>query len=106
MKNIKIIMLLIGVLFFTSCESKSQTKSELKTKTVANNTVEKTYKLKGFNQSCCIGIVNYSLKEVNGFVNLKANVKKSEITVWFDKTKCAESEIKKAINKTSYKIRS
>ena len=105
MKHFKITTLvLFSILLLTSCESKAQTKTDLKTETVTSNTIEKTYKLKEFKQSCCSGIVEYSLKEVEGYIKSKANVKNQELTVWFDKTKCTEKDIKKAINKTPYKI--
>lgn len=109
MKQFKISTLIaFSILLLISCEGKGQTKinSETTTKTVVvkNNTMGKTYKLKGFKQSCCSGIVEYSLKEVTGYIKSKANVKRQELTVWFDKTKCTEEDIKKAINKTPYKI--
>lgn len=66
--------------------------------------VQKTYKLKGFKQSCCTGIVEYSLKEVKGYIKSKANVKQQELTVWYNPTLCKEKAIKDAINKTAYKI--
>ena len=102
------ITFIICIFLLTSCEGKSQTKnttnvSGLK-ETVTNKIVKKTFKLKGFNKSCCTGIVKYSLKEINGFIKSEANVKNQELTVWFDKTKSTEEDIKKAINKTPYKI--
>ena len=69
-----------------------------------SNIIKKTYKLKGFKQSCCTGIVNYALKEVDGFIKSEAQVKSQELTVWYDAKKCDESAIKDAINKTPYKI--
>lgn len=105
MKHLKTInLILFGILSIISFELKSQTNTKFKTEIVTNNTIKKTYKLKDFKQSCCIGIVEYSLKEVTGFIKSEANVKSQEISVWFDKTKCTEKDIKEAINKTPYKI--
>lgn len=74
-------------------------------KEVAKTSIEKkTYKLKDFKQSCCIGILNYSLKEVEGYIKSKANVETQELTVWYDYQKCTEEAIIKAINKTRYKV--
>lgn len=95
--------LALSALLLTSCEGKAQSENSKKTEQESNN-IKKTYTLKGFKQSCCSGMVNYSLEEVNGFIKSEPNVKKQELTVWYDKTKCTEEEIKKAINKTPYKI--
>jgi copper chaperone CopZ len=109
MKHLKKITLIaFSILLLTSCEGKSQTKTSSKTasktEVVKSNTTQKKYELKGFKQSCCTGIVEYSLKEVPGFIKSEADVKNQELTVWFDKTICTEEDIKKAINKTPYKI--
>lgn len=73
-------------------------------KATVSDTVKKTYKLKEFKQSCCSAIVEYSLKEVKGYIKSEVDMKKQEITVWFDSSKSKEKEIKKAINRTAYKI--
>lgn len=105
MKHFKTtILIAFSILLFTSFDVQSQTNTETKTEIITNNTVQKTYKLKGFKQSCCTGIVEYSLKEVTGYIKSESDVKNQELTVWFDKTKCTEKDIKKAINKTPYKI--
>ena len=97
-------IIIIGVLLLSPFSVSSQTKTELKTEVIKNSTIKKTYHLKDFKQSCCSGIVNYSLNEVKGFIKSKPDVKNQKLTVWYDRTKCTEEEIKKAINKTSYKI--
>jgi len=105
MKKFKSVTLIASsILLLSFCEGRSQTKIESKTEINTNNIIQTKYKLKGFKQSCCVGIVEYSLKEVKGIIKLKANMKDQELTVWFDITNCKEEEIKKAINKTSYKI--
>lgn len=66
--------------------------------------VKHTYKLKKFTQSCCAIMIEYSLKEVDGFIKQESNIENQELTVWFDPEKCTEEQIKEAINKTSYRI--
>lgn len=66
--------------------------------------IKRTYKLKKFTQSCCARILEYSLKEVEGFIKHESNIKNQEITIWFNSNTCKEQDIKDAINKTSYKI--
>lgn len=66
--------------------------------------IKRTYKLKKFTQSCCVMMIEYSLKEVSGFIKQESDIKHQEITVWFDSEKCQEQDIKDAINKTSYTI--
>lgn len=90
-----------------SCQSQTQkkeSKKETEEKIEVSTSIEKTYKLTGFKQSCCTGIVNYSLQEVDGFIKSKADVKNQRLTIWFNPKKCTETDIKKAINKTPYKI--
>lgn len=88
----------------SNSQSKPTIKASQKTENVEANIIKKTYTLKGFKQSCCTGIVEYSLKEVEGYIKSEANVKQRELTVWFDASICTEAAIKKAINKTAYKI--
>lgn len=109
MKTIKITTLIAFCFLLFSynlsySQSKPTTKANPKTENIKNTIVKKTYTLKGFKQSCCTGIVEYSLKEVEGYIKSEANVKQRELTVWFDTTKCTEEAIKIAINKTAYKI--
>ena len=68
------------------------------------NIIQRTYKLHKFTQTCCARIIEYSLKEVEGFIKHESDVKKQEITVWFNSSLCSEQDIKDAINKTSYRI--
>jgi len=70
-----------------------------------SDTVKKTYQLEKFTQSCCTGIVEYSLKKnVKGFIKAVSNTNKGQITVWYDSTKSTNKEVKEAINKTPYKV--
>lgn len=107
-KQIIYITLFFCLQVVVSCTGNAQTKTAEKTgkltELTANKKVSRTYKLKGFNKACCIGIVNYSLKEVDGFLRSEADVKKQEITVWYTEGKCSEKTIKESINKTGYTI--
>lgn len=100
----KIILLsCLAINLLTSCESNTNSNKKEITVTTINKT-QRTYKLKKFNSSCCIGIVKYSLDEVNGFMMMQPNIKNSEITVWFDENKTSEETIISAINTTPYKV--
>lgn len=68
------------------------------------NIVKVTFKLKKFNQSCCSRIVEYGLKEVEGYIKSESHTDKQEITVWYDSSKCTEADIIKAINTTGYPV--
>lgn len=94
---------LFSIIGFTACQSQTTKKENTKTENTTIN-ISKTYTLKGFNKSCCVGIVNYALKEVDGFAKAETNVAKQQITVWFNSEKTNEANIKKVINKTAYKI--
>jgi len=65
MKYFKTILLITFCIFvLNSCKNENKTQVKQKTKIETNKTAIKTYKLKGFKQSCCNGIVEYSLKEL------------------------------------------
>ncbi|WP_196890836.1 heavy-metal-associated domain-containing protein [Aureivirga marina] len=99
------ILFLILISLSVSCQTSETTKKkQTKVEKTENQIIQKTYTLKNFNKSCCIGIVAYSLKKVDGFKKSEANTKKQQITVWYEKQRCNETEIKNAINKTPYKI--
>ena len=107
MKLIQTIFLGIGTLIIISCSNgiglKKNRESTLIEQT-QSTTVKKTYKLKNYTKSCCSGMVEYALKEVDGYIKSTSNAKKQEITVWFNSKKCSESKIKKTINSTGYTI--
>jgi len=65
--------------------------------------VKTEYYAEKLTQSCCIGIVEYSLKKVDGYEKLEANTEKRLLTVWYDANKTNAEKIKEAINKTPYK---
>lgn len=104
MKYFKILTFIaFSILLLSSCEENNPQKATT-IKISQENTIKKTYKLKGFKQSCCTAIVEYSLKEVDGYVKSKPNVQNQELTVWFKKNTLIKEKIEKAINKTPYKI--
>lgn len=107
MKLIQTLFLGFGTLLIISCADGTDLKKDSESATTEKSqstTVKKTYKLKNYSKSCCTGLVEYALKEVNGFIKSSSNTKKQEITVWFNSKKCSESKIKKAINATGYTI--
>ncbi|UTW66531.1 heavy-metal-associated domain-containing protein [bacterium SCSIO 12643] len=98
MKNLKTIAFMATAMWCIFPEigmSQTQEKTE-----VSNKIVQKTYRLQGFKQSCCSGIINFSLEEVEGYIKLKHQ----QVTVFYDESKCTEEQIKAAINQTPYKI--
>jgi len=104
LKTINLIIFMAMLLTTLNIEAQTQVKSNTKSKVVQNNSVQKKYKLKGFKQSCCTGIVAYSLSKVEGYLKSEADVKNQELRVWYDTSICTEKKIKEAINKTPYKI--
>lgn len=99
-----ITFVILSAVIFNSCQENAKEKTVTKTEVTSSNIVEKSYKLKGFTKSCCAGIVEFSLKEVQGYLKSEAHVNDQKIKVWFDNTKCKEIDIKKAINNTTYTI--
>ena len=71
------LIIALSAILFISCEGKSQANNNEKTKQeiTKSNILKKTYILKEFKQSCCSGIVEYSLKEVSGLLSPKLTLK-------------------------------
>ena len=61
-------------------------------------------KLKGFTSECCVGLVAYTLNNLEGVEKHEANVKKQEMKVWFDRNIISQEGIINEINKTHYKV--
>jgi len=102
MKNLKTIAFIATAMWCTVPEiGMSQTHEKTE---VSNKIVQKTYRLKGFKQSCCSGIINFSLEEVEGYIKSEFDLKHQQVTVFYDESKCTEEQIKAAINQTPYKI--
>ncbi|WP_196885438.1 heavy-metal-associated domain-containing protein [Aureivirga sp. CE67] len=103
--KIQYFFILIFASLFFSCQSKeTKPKETIKTEKQQTGIVQKTYKLDQFKQSCCIKIVDYSLKKIDGLEKIEADVKNQTLSVWYDSSKCDEAKIQEAINKTPYKI--
>ncbi|AZQ62738.1 copper chaperone [Flammeovirga pectinis] len=100
----KEIIIISSLLLATVTSCTTSTKKHETEIVVTTEQTQKTFKLKKFKSSCCVGIVQYSLKELDGFIMMKPNLDKSEITVWYDQNKSSEKEIVKAINTTPYKV--
>ncbi|APD06024.1 hypothetical protein UJ101_00477 [Flavobacteriaceae bacterium UJ101] len=106
MKNLfKSTLLSCVTLLFIGCgESNAQQTITETSKQQSKNLTKRTYTLQNFKQSCCSKIVDYSLKEVEGYIKSEANIDHQQITVWYDSSKATEDQIKQAINQTAYKI--
>lgn len=61
------------------------------------------YHVEKLSQTCCVAIVAYALKKVDGYMRYEVNVEKRQLSVWFDADKTSELQIRQAINKTPYK---
>lgn len=79
--------------------------AQAKTKSiqVEKKIVKTEYYSEKLTQSCCIAIVEYSLKKADGYEKLEANLEKRLLTVWYDANKTNAEKIREAINKTPYK---
>lgn len=65
--------------------------------------VKTSFKIEKMTQSCCVGIIEYSLKEVRGYVKSEADVNTRILTVHYDSDATTKKKILDAINKTPYK---
>lgn len=61
-----------------------------------------SYKIEKMTQSCCVGIIEYSLKDLKGFKKLTADIKAREIVVWYNPKETSKTKIKEAIDKSGY----
>lgn len=59
--------------------------------------------LSGFDQECCVGLVEHSLKQVEGYHRCEADLKSRKLTVWFDPQVSDAQRIEKAINVAGYR---
>jgi mercuric ion transport protein len=62
------------------------------------------FKISGMTCASCEEHVNHEVNKLNGIVNSKASYENGNAIIEFDKTKTNETEIKKAINSTGYKV--
>ena len=60
--------------------------------------------LKGYSSECCVGLVAYTLNEMEGVIKHESNVKAQQVEIWYDTDVTSESEIVAALNKTPYKV--
>ncbi|WP_294822811.1 mercuric transporter MerT family protein [uncultured Flavobacterium sp.] len=61
------------------------------------------FKVEKMTQSCCVGIIEYSLKDIEGYIKCEADVKARKLTVFYDANKTTKKKVLEAINKTPYK---
>ena len=72
---------------------------------VDKSDIKKTeFKIRGMTCASCEEHVNHEVNKLNGIVNSKASYENGNAVIEFDKTKTNETEIKKAINSTGYKV--
>jgi len=79
------------------------TKQENTTEQIANAS-QVILKLDQFKSECCVGLVAYTLREVEGVRKYEANVKNQEMRVWYDPSEVSLQEIIDAVNQTPYKV--
>lgn len=65
--------------------------------------VKSVFKIEKMTQSCCVGIIEYSLKDIEGYIKCEADVKARKLTVFYDANKATKKKVLEAINKTPYK---
>jgi copper chaperone CopZ len=62
------------------------------------------FKISGMTCASCEGHVDHEVDKLNGILNSKASYENGNAIIEFDRTKTNETEIKKAINSTGYKV--
>ena len=105
MKKVNIAVIAVfSLIALISCANETISSNKPSSEVQQTTKVKRTYKLKKYTQSCCSRLVEYSLKEVDGYIKSESNTAKQEITVWFDTSKCSEKDIIEAINATGYTV--
>jgi copper chaperone CopZ/F0F1-type ATP synthase membrane subunit c/vacuolar-type H+-ATPase subunit K len=67
--------------------------------------IKKTeFKISGMTCASCEENVNHEVNKLNGIINSKASYENGNVIIEFDKSETNETEIKKAINSTGYKV--
>ena len=84
-------------LFYTNTENQINVVDGLNVKTIE-------FKINGMTCASCEQHINHKVNKLNGIISSKASYKKGNAIIEFDKTKTNETEIKKVINSTGYKV--
>ncbi len=99
MKKISIIILALGMFFFSNINA--QTKNN-KAKTVKSQV---TFSVKGMTCSGCVATVTKTLNNTEGVLKSNVNLKNSTAVVEFDKNKISIEKIESRFNKSPYKVK-
>ena len=65
--------------------------------------VKKTYSIKGMHCASCVGVIERSLKKVDGVVDANVNLATEKATVTFEKEKVNDEKIVSAVANSGYK---
>jgi len=95
----KLIVLIIA-LTFTASLNYAQTKD----KKEISKTSKTTFSVKGMTCSGCVTNVENKLKDIDGVMNYKVDLKTNSAKVEFDPQKTSEKVIADVMNKTNYKF--
>lgn len=63
------------------------------------------FTIEGLDQECCVGIIEFSLKEIAGYQRSRADLTTRTLEVWFDSSRTNENSLRGAINQTDYKVK-
>lgn len=69
-----------------------------------SDTITSEFKISGMTCTSCEKHVNHEVNKLNGIISSKASYENGNAIIEFDKTKTNETEIKKVINSTGYKV--
>ncbi len=104
MRISKLLFTCLTFITILSCTDNSNAANNYITTNIQKEVHKVSYTLKKYTQNCCTKMVEYNLKEVEGYIKSESNIEKQAITVWFDTDKCTEADIKFAINRSGYSI--
>jgi len=92
------------VLFIALTFAASLNYAQTKDKKEIAKTSKTTYSVKGMTCSGCVANVENKLKDIDGVLNYKVDLKTNSAKVEFDPKKTSEKDIAVVMNKTHYKF--
>lgn len=98
MKKTSIIVLALGILFFSNINAQS------KKEKVKPVTSKVTFAVKGMTCNGCVEKVTKTLNNAKGVVSSKVSLENETAVVEFDKTKISVEEIEKSFKDSPYKV--
>ena len=66
--------------------------------------IKKTFSVKGMHCASCVGVIERSLKKVDGIIDANVNLATEKATVTFDKGKVNDEKIASAVANAGYKV--